>query len=293
MSAPKFKALPTSQTLAASNTTQQSKSDRIPAYLTGGTIKLFANILRLAFYCHYKLYPNQRFQIESTKELRSIRHQVYCYPKKRIPRIIWQTNYTDKVSLAIKAGWLCNRLLSPGYDYKFHTTEMCKDFVEHHFPGETSRLYSRLTIGAAQADLWRLLVLYKHGGVYMDIDAHLIWPLDRLITPVTSDLFLYHRKNRKSTNYFIASEPGNPTLKFLINETLKRIEKAQKKSVYQLTGPGVFQHILPKRAHTWRYSCHTCMQGNFSDKFFQYLDNPAGHWKTLQRLQRVVRIDDN
>ncbi|WP_354037796.1 glycosyltransferase [Bradyrhizobium sp. S3.2.6] len=31
--------------------------------------------------------------------------------------------------------------------------------------------YSRLQIGAARADLWRVLVLLHEGGIYVDIDA--------------------------------------------------------------------------------------------------------------------------
>ena len=185
----------------------QSKRDAIAAYLGGRGIKFLANGLRPIFYLHYWLFPNQRFLLRSSvnKPIGSASSKAKAH-SKAIPKIVWQTNYTNKVTLPIKASWLCNRLLSPGYDYKFHTTEMRKDFVEHHFPGEASRLYNRLTIGAAQADLWRLLVLYKYGGVYMDIDAHLVWPLNRVIPAGSSALFLRY-KDGGATNYFIASRP--------------------------------------------------------------------------------------
>ena len=110
---------------------------------------------------------------------------------------------------------------------------MRKDFVEHHFPGETSRLYNRLTIGAAQADLWRLLVLYKYGGVYMDIDAHLVWPLNRIIPAGSSALFLRY-KDGAATNYFIASRPENPTIQAVISEVLDRIKHNKSNDVYVL-----------------------------------------------------------
>ena len=205
-----------------------------------------------------------------------------------VSKIIWQTNYTNKVSLPIKAAWCWNRLLSRSYQYFFHSTEDRLAFVEQNFPGKPTELYNRLTIGAAQADLWRLMVLYKHGGVYMDIDSHLVWPLNRFIEDGTSEIFLRY-KSKDATNYFIASAPSNPNIKALLVEVLYRIENSQSNNVYEITGPSVFQDILANKSHTWRLAQHTCLQGNFSNKFFQYLDKPQGCWTQEQKLRRVIQ----
>ena len=270
----------------------QSKHDAIAAYLGGRGIKFLANGLRPIFYLHYWLFPNQRFLLRSSvnKPIGSASSKAKARAKshsKAIPKVVWQTNYTNRVTLPIKASWLCNRLLSPGYDHKFHTTEMRKDFVEHHFPGETSHLYNRLTIGAAQADLWRLLVLYKYGGIYMDIDAHLVWPLNRIIPATSSALFLRY-KDGGATNYFIASRQEHPIIKALIEEVLRRIENPQSDNIYEITGPTVFQAVLSEHEHSWRFSRHTCLQGNFSNKFFQYIDKPEGHWTLEQKSHRAI-----
>ncbi|MCT0227907.1 hypothetical protein KQ300_06860 [Synechococcus sp. CS-1331] len=275
----------------------QSKRDAIAAYLGGRGIKFLANGLRPIFYLHYWLFPSQRFLLRSSinKQIGSASSKAKARAKphsKAIPKIVWQTNYTNRVTLPIKASWLCNRLLSPGYDYKFHTTEMRKDFVEHHFPGETSRLYNRLTIGAAQADLWRLLVLYKYGGVYMDIDAHLVWPLNRIIPAESSALFLRY-KDGAATNYFIASRPENPTIQVIISEVLDRIKHNKSNDVYTISGPAVFEYILGNIAHSWRFTKHTCLQGNFSNKFFQYIDKPAGHWINEQAHSLLIADTSN
>lgn len=193
------------------------------------------------------------------------------------------------MSLPIKAAWLCNRLLAAEYDYRFHTTADRLAYISEHFPGRPLKLYKRLTIGAAQADLWRLLVLYKEGGIYMDIDSHLVWPLSRLIKAETSEIFLRY-KSGDATNYFIASKPQNPTIKALINEALNRIESLNSNDVHEITGPAVFRDVLADREHTWRYAQHTCLQGNFSNKFFQYIDKPEGRWQVEQETRRVVTV---
>lgn len=268
----------------------QSKRDALAAYLAGRTIKLLANGLRPLFYGHYWLRPRQRFRLnpEGNKPIKLSRQTNKSNVETSlIPSAIWQTNYTNNVSLPVKVAWWWNRLLARNYSYCFHTTDERLCFIEQQFPGRTSELYKRLTIGAAQADLWRLLVLFKHGGIYMDIDAHLVWPLGRIIQPETPELFLRY-KNKEATNYFIASKPGNPTVKALIEEVLHRIEHSASNNVYEITGPSVFEDVLSNREHRWRFSHHTCLQGNFINKFFQYLDKPQGCWTTEQQSQRVV-----
>jgi len=271
---------------------RQSKSDDFAAFLAGRVVKLAANAMRPIFYLHYWLLPHQRFQLanstakpaDSAKIMNNNRRPT----ARLVPKIIWQTNYTNRVSLPIKTAWCWNRLLSRGYRYCFHSTAERVAFVERNFPGRPKELYSRLTIGAAQADVWRLMVLYKHGGVYMDIDSHFVWPLDRFIEAGTSEIFLRY-KSKDATNYFIASAPANPNIKALLDEVLYRIENSQSNNVYDITGPSVFQDILANKSHTWRLAQHTCLQGNFSNKFFQYLDKPQGCWTQEQKLRRVVQ----
>ena len=271
---------------------RQSKRDDFTAFLAGRVVKLAANAMRPLFYLHYWLLPKQRFQLANSRA-KSVDSAQTINSNSRpnagpVPKIIWQTNYTNKVSLPIKTAWCWNRLLSISYQYCFHSTEDRLAFVEQNFPGKPTELYNRLTIGAAQADVWRLMVLYKHGGVYMDIDSHFIWPLDRFIEAGTSEIFLRY-KSKDATNYFIASAPTNPNIKALLDEVLYRIETSQSNNVYDITGPSVFQDVLAERSHTWRLSQHTCLQGNFSNKFFQYLDKPQGCWTQEQKLRRVVQ----
>jgi mannosyltransferase OCH1-like enzyme len=271
---------------------QQSKRDNLAAFLAGRAVKLAANAMRPFFYLHYWLLPQQRFKLNNSAAIQTSSGKIIKGNGQStatlIPKTIWQTNYTNKVSMPIKAAWCWNRLLSRSYHYRFHSTGDCLDFVQKNFPGKPTELYSRLTIGAAQADLWRLMVLYKHGGVYMDIDSHLVWPLDRFIKAEVSEIFLRY-KNKDATNYFIASSPANPNIKALLDEVLYRIETSQSNNVYEITGPCVFEDVLAKKSHTWRLSQHTCLQGNFSNKFFQYLDKPQGLWTQEQKLRRVIQ----
>lgn len=245
-------------------------------------IKLFANLTKLACYPFHALLPRKRFTLpeHAAPLLRG-------GTATRVPRILWQTNFTDRVTLPVYLNYLCNRVMAPRHAYRFMITQSRADFIAEHYP-ELLPVYSRLQIGAAQADLWRLLVLHRHGGVYLDIDAHAIWPLDRVVGGERDELYVTTRRGELS-NYFIASRPGNPNLARLIEQVVKNIEKRSSNNVFELTGPGVFNHLLDKDkvpTVSYRYACH---QGSFTNEYFQYIDKPQGKWNRQQRHTPIIR----
>ena len=52
--------------------------------------------------------------------------------------------------------------------YLFDDTE-CRAFIAREYPDEVLCAYDRLIPTAFKADLWRYCVLYKYGGVYLDV----------------------------------------------------------------------------------------------------------------------------
>lgn len=252
--------------------------------LTRQLIKLFANLTKMLSYGFHAVLPNRRFTLPERAPalLRGSR--------RPIPRIIWQTNFTNRVTLPVYLNYLFNRLISPTFEYRFMITEARADFIREHYPAEIFEQYSRLQIGAAQADFWRLLVLQKYGGVYLDIDAHAVWPLGFIIKPGHEELYII-RQNHELTNYFIASKPDNPNLARLIDRVWNNIRENTIKGVYNLTGPGVFNQVLDYRQVPTTFYRYTCSQGSFTNEHFQYIDKPQGKWTKEQKKTDVVRQD--
>jgi mannosyltransferase OCH1-like enzyme len=253
-------------------------------FLVSRIIKIVANFLKLLCYVHHFLLPKQRFSLPGESPAR-------CGQRgspSAVPRILWQTNYTHRVTLAVYINYLFNRLLSPGFAYRFMGTEERAAFIAANFPPEIGDAYAKLQIGAAQADFWRVLVLQKHGGVYMDIDAHLVWPLGRIVKPDCEELYI-RTKRGEISNYFIASRPGNPHLQRMLDVILKNIDEDRLRNVFEMTGPGVFNQVLDKTGVdtvSYRYSCN---QGNFTNEFFQYIDKPQGKWTKAQEKMDIVK----
>lgn len=254
-------------------------------FIVRTAIKLFGNLTKLLSYGVHFLAPDMRFTLPS-----------YSPPlttpsgEAKIPRVIWQTNFTAQVTLPLYLNYLFNRLMAPEYAYRFMVTADRNDFIKNNFDHSTYDLYSRIQIGAAQADFWRLLVLYRLGGVYMDIDAHLVWPLEKILSGHTKELYL-KIKTGEISNYFIASVPDTENMHDLIERVCANIESGASENVYDLTGPGVFNDVFKGRDVSTRYYLYTCNQGNFTNEYFQYLDKPQGKWTKEQQKIDVVRRD--
>ncbi len=248
-------------------------------------IKLLANITKVLSYGFHALFPNKRFTLPE-------RAAPWLPAKQKtvIPRIIWQTNFTNKVTLPVYLNYLFNRLMAPRFEYRFMITQARQEFIKQNFDPAWFESYDKLQIGAAQADFWRLLALYQHGGVYLDIDAHAIWPLGRVVPADIDELYVTTRKGELS-NYFIASRPGNPNLLKLIEQVHHNIVENQLTNVFELTGPGVFIKLLDQ-AHVPTVSYrHACNQGSFTNEHFQYIDKKAGKWTKEQQKVSIIRQD--
>jgi hypothetical protein len=107
--------------------------------------------------------------------------------------------------------------MNPEYEYLFFDDKACIDFIVENFP-DLLQWYNKLRPGAYKADLFRLLILKKMGGVYLDIKTTCLLPLRDIIP---SDIeFMSIRDILKGSVYngVIACVPDHP----IINDTIRR-----------------------------------------------------------------------
>ncbi len=245
--------------------------------------KIFGGLVKGFSYCYHFLFPAKRFTIPS----RSAPRKTARYGQK-IPRIIWQTNYTDKVTLPLYINYLFNRWISPTYEHRFVSTEGRAEFIKANYPQDIYDRYMRIQIGAGQADFWRVLTLQRHGGVYLDIDAHAVSSLDRIISPDDDGLFLL-MKDGSLTNYFIASAPNNPDMEKIIRRITANIDADSTNNVFDMTGPKAFNDALDVGKVKNAAYQYTALQGSFTNEYFQYLDKPQGKWTKAQGKMAILQ----
>jgi len=245
------------------------------AKLTGALVKTIA-------YPFHFIFPKLRFIIPSQKA-----PIIKSNKETKIPKIIWQTNFTEKASLPVYVNYLFNRLMSLDYEYRYVSTEDRLEFIQKNASQDIIDAYEQLTDGASQADLWRLFVLNFYGGIYMDIDAHLVWPLSKIIKSDDTEIFLLNKEHY--TNYFIATEKDNPIIKKALNSIVDNIKnKRLGRGVYDLTGPGVLNIAIGDKKVNYRYYKITCIQGSFTNEYFQYIDRPNTKWIYTKKEDLLV-----
>lgn len=181
-----------------------------------------------------------------------------------IPRIMHQTFYERTLSDSLQANVDRLRELNPGWEYRFYDDDDIAAFIQENYPPLIWDYYERIDrrYGAARADLFRYLVMYKVGGVYLDIKSSATQPFDAVLK--ADDRFILSKWHLESgefehfeLNYdlryieggeyqqwHIICAPGHPFLKAVIEAVLANIDgydphlhQTGKRGVLRLTGP--------------------------------------------------------
>jgi hypothetical protein len=198
------------------------------------------------------------------------------------------------------------RELNPGWRYHLYDEAAMLQFIGEHYPASILELFQRIdsAYGAARADLFRYLLLYRVGGVYLDIKSSLTSPLDVVIAPGDRYL-LSHWRNRAGQEFegwgiypelgnappgelqqwHIVAAPGHPFLRAVIARVLRNLalynpalDGTGWAGVLRMTGPIAYtQAIRPILA---RYEHR--MVDALHDLGFQYSIYP--HSSAHQRL---------
>jgi hypothetical protein len=153
--------------------------------------------------------------------------------------------------------------LNPGWEYRFYEDADIEAYISMHFPWALAYLKRiKPHYGAAKADLFRYLLMYEEGGVYLDIKSSVSRPLDEVLHPNDSYL-LSHWHNGPGEafegwglwpeidlpggefqQWHIVAMPGHPFLQRTIQRVCKNIENYDPRrdgvglrGVLRLTGP--------------------------------------------------------
>ena len=237
-------------------------------------IRILAAAVKTVSYPFHWCFPQKRFSIPRRSGKRK-------QGNIAIPKIIWQTNFSEKSTLPVYLNYLFNRILSRDFEHRYVSTEERSEFFKRTqlpFMPDAAEIYEKLTDGAAQADFWRMAVLYLEGGVYMDIDATLVAPLSRILEKESTALYIGKKKD-DVTNYFLATTPENAVFKAALLKIRENVlSHTGKESVFITTGPVALQKVLIGKDFSFRHRNAICIQGVFTNEYFQYMDKPRSKW---------------
>jgi hypothetical protein len=185
-----------------------------------------------------------------------------------IPKIIHQTYGTRDLPDALQRNVAALKASNPGWDYRFYDDAAIEAFLAAHYDPAIQALYQRIDprYGAARADLFRYLVIYKLGGVYLDIKSRFLRPIDDVLRGDEAFILsqwsngpgqkyegfglkpeVAHIPGGEFQQWHVIAAPGHPFLQAVLLAVFDGIERyvpwrhgTGKVGVIRLTGPIVY-----------------------------------------------------
>jgi inositol phosphorylceramide mannosyltransferase catalytic subunit len=184
-----------------------------------------------------------------------------------IPKIIHQTaKDKNKLPEFIKTNIDFLKRTNPGWRYNIYDDFDCEEFIAENYRDKYLFLYKMLNpkYGAARADFFRYLLMFKVGGVYLDIKSTCIAPLDDAIKFDDEFILSHWSKSHPGfgkhpalgasgefQQWHIICAPKHPLMMSVINDIAKNIEQYDalrdgygKNGVLKVTGPLAYSKAI-------------------------------------------------
>ena len=161
-----------------------------------------------------------------------------------VPAVIYQTFESKKITNNMKNIIDDNLKTNPEFDYYFYDDNDCLQFITDNFNEDVVNAYNSLIPGAYKADLWRYCILYKNGGVYMDIKFKIQTPLVKYIQkhPIA---FVADTSYDHIYNAILIAPPGLDIFKIAIQKIVfNYMNDYYGNSDLDPTGPGLLGSII-------------------------------------------------
>lgn len=190
----------------------------------------------------------------------------------KIPRKLFQTApRTDDLTLEIINNIDYLTRINGSWEYRIYNDRECIDFIRNAYGAEMLKLYLSINpaYGAARADLFRYLLIYHYGGVYLDLKSTCTKPLDKIITPDDEFLISHGPKQwglhpeygvpREFVQWAIICTSRHPMLFSVINRVKSNLEEYNpfrdevgKIGVLRATGPIAFSLAITPHIESGR-----------------------------------------
>ena len=96
-----------------------------------------------------------------------------------IPKVIYMCHKTLENIKVYSQNW---KKLNPEYEIKLYDDTMCREFLLKEYSQLYLDIFDFLEDGAIKCDFWRVCIINKYGGYYVDADIEPIAPLKKYVT---------------------------------------------------------------------------------------------------------------
>jgi mannosyltransferase OCH1-like enzyme len=168
-----------------------------------------------------------------------------------IPKTIYQTYVNNQLPLITKIFVWWGRWCNPDYKYEFYDDARIEYFLKKEFSAEVINAYNKIAIGAAKADFFRYAVLYKYGGVYVDIDGAILRPLKHIIKDDDVAVISRERHPGLFVQWALIFDKGHPLMERTLKKCIENINtNCSPHNVLYMTGPNVYSEVINRSLST-------------------------------------------
>ncbi len=197
------------------------------------------------------------------------------YPMKShyntvIPLNIFQTWHTKHLPQHMLEAVNLIKQTNPAFTHHLFDDDDCRNFIEQYFTKDILNAYDALVPGAYKADLWRYCVLYKKGGIYLDIKYK---PLNgfKMINLTEKEHFVLDIDKYGVYNALMVCAPNNIKLKYAICKIVQNVKnKYYGESSLEPTGPFLLGKLFKKEEKIFFDMYHDCYLNDINNKFIFY-----------------------
>jgi mannosyltransferase OCH1-like enzyme len=169
----------------------------------------------------------------------------------------WDAPAVPEDVLSLSESW---RTCNPEWEYRRFDTKSALLYLRSYFSPQVSTAFQRAEDATTKADILRLAVLVRDGGVWADMDDRCLQPLAPFFRPGIEALF-WQEPSGHIGNNFIATRPKHPVLRKALVLAINALNRGDRDKVWMLTGPGLltraFALVLAESGAAWRQQLET------------------------------------
>jgi mannosyltransferase OCH1-like enzyme len=211
----------------------------------------------------------------------------------KIPLNIFQTWHSKILPVGMAKSVLMIKKLNPRFNYFLFDDHDCLEFIKNNYDENVFNAYNSLIPGAYKADLWRYCILYKKGGLYLDIKYR---PLDNFhfVNLMEDEHFVLDNDKSSIYNALMVCKPGNALLLKAIYKIVENVEnKFYGESFLEPTGPMLLKKLIDENNLSINIDLiHKEFLGNNDLKYIMFKNKPIiksykGHINEKQKNSKI------
>jgi mannosyltransferase OCH1-like enzyme len=187
-----------------------------------------------------------------------------------------------------------------GYTYEFYDDERIDNFIREAYPPAVYEAYSRLQIGAAKADFFRYAILYKRGGIYLDLDGRILVNLDKYLKETDVAILSKEKSNGIFySQWALIYDKKHPFIHRTLQYLLRNMQQNRHlHNIHALSGPTVYTRAVQDELKANPEVPYRLIPPDYDGMMHYHSLLSRGllyrgsskHWRKLQQIMPAYRV---